>query len=76
MQHIIEIDEKLNEILEEVAENNNLSASQYAQNIVSVWLEGQYRGRVQDELKKSSLETLDKIKILAKSENKKIKQLT
>lgn len=76
MQHIIEIDEKLNEILEEVAENNNLSASQYAQNIVSVWLEGQYRGRVQDELKKASLATLDKIKILAKSENKKIKQLT
>jgi len=62
MIHEIEINDELNLILARVAGENGLSAAAYAQNIVTGWLEGQYRGDVLREIEKRSIDEIKEIK--------------
>lgn len=62
MIYNIEIPEELDEILKKIAQENNLEAQVYAQNIINGWLEGQYRGEIIKDLNKKTLEELKDIK--------------
>jgi len=57
----ISINEVLLPTLQRISSENGLSEEQYASNIVKSFLENQYRGKVMDDLKKSSVEDLKKV---------------
>lgn len=62
MIYEIEIPKELDDVLKKVAQENNLEASVYANNIINGWLEGQYRGDVVREINKKTIEEIKSIK--------------